>query len=55
VNSNTAILDGEQFIQGYSIQIDPSAWNINHLYIVAFVYDAATFEVIQAEETKVLP
>jgi thiol-disulfide isomerase/thioredoxin len=55
VNSNTVIADGEQFIQGFSTKIDPSKWNIHHLYIVAFVYDATTFEVIQAEETKFLP
>lgn len=55
LNTNAVIADGEQFIEGYSIQIDPSQWDINHLYVVAFVYDAATYEVVQAEEVKVLP
>ena len=55
VNTNATITDGDSFIDGYSIKIDPGKWNVNQLYVVAFVYDAATYEVIQAEEVKMIP
>lgn len=55
VNSNSVIADNEQFIDGFSMKIDTGAWDINNLYVVAFVYNAATYEVIQAEELKVIP
>lgn len=55
VNSTSTITNGESFIDGYSIQINPANWDINHLYVVAFVYNATTYEVIQAEEIKMIP
>lgn len=55
VNSNATITDGDSFIDGYSIKINPAIWNINQLYVVAFVYNATTYEVIQAEELKMIP
>jgi hypothetical protein len=55
LNSTTSVLNGEQFIEGYSTKINPGKMNIDHLYVVAFVYDVATYEVIQAEEMKVMP
>lgn len=55
VNSTATIADGDSFIDGYSIQINPANWNINNLYVVAFVYDATTYTVIQAEEQKMIP
>lgn len=50
---NGAITDGQTFVNGYSIKFDPSRWNVNNCYVVAFVYDENTWEVIQAEEQKV--
>ncbi len=55
LNSTTNIASGETFIEGYSTKIDPSLWNLDHLYVVAFVYNATTLEVVQAEELKMLP
>ncbi len=57
VTTNTSVMDGETFIEGYSTKIDPSKFNINHLHVVAFVYDDnnLTKEVIQAEEIKLIP
>jgi hypothetical protein len=55
INDGSPIISGGEYIDGYSIKIDPSKWDIDHLYVVAFVYDAATYEVLQAEEQKVIP
>jgi len=45
---------GEEYINGYSITIDPSKYDITKCYVVAFVYDETTWEVIQAEEQKII-
>lgn len=55
VNTSTSITDGDSFIDGYSMAINPTNWDINHLYVVAFVYNATTYEVVQAESQKVIP
>lgn len=55
VNTTATIADGDSFIDGYSIKVNPASWNINNLYVVAFVYNDATYEVIQAEEVKMIP
>lgn len=39
-------------VNGYSITLDPS-WNADHCAVVAFVYNAATYEVLQVEEVKI--
>ncbi len=46
---------GESLINGYSISTENTDWNIDELHVVAFVYDATNFEIIQAEEQKVIP
>ena len=33
----------------------PSSWDAKHCYAIAFVYNASTYEVIQAREIKVIP
>lgn len=43
------VTSGTSDIKRYSIALN-SAWNSEHLHIVAFVYNTATYEVIQAEE-----
>lgn len=40
---------GQAFTNNYQMAIDTSAWNPENLSIVAFVYDADSKEVIQAE------
>lgn len=47
-------LGSETYINGYSITVDPAKYNIDNCYVVAFVYDEITNEVIQAEEQKVI-
>lgn len=39
-------------VSGYTSTINP-AWNENHCIVVAFVYDAGNFRVLQAEEMHV--
>ncbi len=50
VVSNAA--NGTSVIKNYSLPMT-GAWNVNHCYIVTFVSDADTKEVLQAEEQKV--
>jgi hypothetical protein len=38
-------------IKRYSVSLN-SAWNSNHLHVVAFIYNTSTYEVIQAEEVS---
>ncbi len=52
VNAGNPLTTGGEYIDGFSINIDPSIYNVNHLYVVAFVYDAVTMEVLQAEQKK---
>lgn len=39
-------------VSGYTTTLDPS-WNADHCAVVAFLYDAATYEVLQVEEVKI--
>lgn len=55
LTSETSISDGDTFVNGYSITVDPSKWDVNNMHVIAFVYNADTDEVIQAEELKVVP
>lgn len=55
VNGGSSITTGGEYIDGFSINVDPSKWNIAQLYVVAFVYDEVTKEVLQAEQVKVMP
>jgi hypothetical protein len=55
INSGNPLTNGGEYSQAYTITVDPAQWNVNQLYVVAFVYDVATYEVIQAEEMKVIP
>lgn len=43
---------GVSVTKNYNYTIN-SAWNVNHCNIVAFIYDATTYEVIQVEEAPV--
>ena len=45
------IITGSSDIKRYSVTLN-SAWNSEHLHVVAFVYNASTYEVIQAEEVS---
>ncbi len=39
-------------VTGYTINLDPS-WNPDHCAVVAFLYNANTYEVLQVEEVKI--
>lgn len=54
LNGGEAVTQGKEFIEGYSIKIDLSKWNPQHLHVVAYVYDYTTNEVLQAEEVKIV-
>jgi len=41
-----------QFLKNYSMVLN-SAWNAKHCYVIAFVYDASNYEIVQVEEKKV--
>jgi len=45
----------ETDMESYSMTLKSGtdAWNENHCYVVAFIYDAATYEIIQVEEKRV--
>lgn len=45
------ITTGSSDIKRYSLALN-SAWNSEHLHVVAFVYNASSYEVIQAEEVS---
>jgi len=47
-----AIASGTSSVDGYTAHLSPS-WNADHCAVVAFVYDAATYEVLQVEEMKI--
>lgn len=54
----TSLLDGTaevnaSYVNGYSIKIDPGKYNPDNCYVVGFLYDDNTSEIIQAEEEKV--
>jgi hypothetical protein len=53
VNLGTGSIEADtKFVSGYSITVDPS-WNPDHCAVVAFVYNASTYEVLQVEEAKI--
>jgi hypothetical protein len=47
-----AISAGTTNVSGYSMEI-LSGWNPDHCKVVAFIYDVATYEVLQVEELKI--
>jgi hypothetical protein len=49
--NGSAAIDA-QFQKSYSMVLN-SAWNENHCYVIAFVYDASNYEIVQVEEMKV--
>lgn len=49
-----AFVNGELVLKGYNATIDPS-WTEKNIRIVAFVYDAVTYEVKQVEEVALIP
>jgi hypothetical protein len=55
VNLGASLTNGDEYIGSFTIDIDPTAWDVDHLYVVAFVYDINTYEVLQAEEVKLIP
>lgn len=46
---NAGVGTGEKRIRGYSVQLAPE-WDLHHCSVVAFLYDANTQLVVQAEE-----
>lgn len=46
------IVKDQQFARNYSSALN-TAWNYKHCYVVAFVYNADTYEIIQVEEKKI--
>lgn len=46
-------LTGDLITKSYSFEID-TAWNVENMSIVAFISNANTFEVIQAEEVHII-
>jgi hypothetical protein len=52
--STTAITAGTKKISNYKLSLDPS-WNDDQCYIVAFVYDAGSEEILMAAKEKVSP
>jgi len=47
-----SVSNNAQFLKNYSMVLN-TAWNENKCYVVALIYDASNYEVIQAEEKKV--
>jgi hypothetical protein len=45
----------ESFIKGYSVDFNNTAWKREDCHIVAFVYNADTYEILQVEEIKLVP
>jgi len=50
--SATGAMPGNQIITTISGAVTNSAWDKEHMHVVVFIYDAVTFEMIQAEEIK---
>lgn len=51
---NTApVAANDSVVKTYTSFSVNSAYNDNHLYVIAFVYNAQTYEVIQVEEVKI--
>jgi hypothetical protein len=46
------ITKAEEFVKNYSSTLNV-AWNEKHCYVVAFVYDAANYEIMQVEEKRI--
>lgn len=57
--ANGAVTNGQSVIKKYAYNIPADFKGIpthtEHMHIVAYIYDAATYEVLQAEEAKVIP
>lgn len=56
--ANGAVTTGQTLISRYAYNI-PADFNniptdVNHMHVVAFIYDVATYEVLQAAEAKVI-
>lgn len=51
----TNVTAGEEFVKGYSIDFDASLWNPDNCYLISFVYNVDTDEVVQAEMVKMIP
>ena len=52
ISSSGNIAAGDTIVKSYSFPLDNS-WNESHCAVVTFVYDAATYEIIQAEEQNI--
>jgi hypothetical protein len=55
INEDGGLSAGETFINGFSISLDNTDWNPDHLNVVAYVYNVASNEIIQAEGIKLIP
>jgi hypothetical protein len=55
VASEFPITSGTKKPKIYSYTITASDWNPKQCYVLAYVYNATTYEVIQAEEKKFIP
>lgn len=54
VLSNSGFTNGQLALRAYTANLK-SAWNPANCRLVAFVYDATTYEVKQVEEIKIIP
>jgi thiol-disulfide isomerase/thioredoxin len=45
-------VNGDQFVKEFSTVLN-AGWNENHCYVVAFIYDASNYEIMQVEERKI--
>ncbi|MBP6335130.1 MAG: Omp28-related outer membrane protein [Bacteroidia bacterium] len=52
--SSTGFTNGELALRGYNATIDP-AWEEKNIHVVAFIYDAVTYEVKQVERVSLIP
>ena len=52
ISSSGNIAPGDTIVKNYSFTLN-NAWNDSHCAVIAFVYDAATYEIIQVEEKSV--
>jgi len=50
--SATGAMPGNQITTTISGAVTNSAWNKDNMHVVVFIYDAVTYEMIQAEEVK---
>jgi hypothetical protein len=53
INASSAINTATKYTYGYSVTL-PSEWNASHVHVVVFVYDAATYQILNVVEDPVI-